>query len=52
MIPHKLFDRLFGKRDEGWVARKQSVLDAVQDDAKALAIRARQAGPDARSTSI
>src|SRR6185312_11229797 len=37
MIPHKLFDRIFGKRDEGWVARKRSVLDTVQADAKALA---------------
>ena len=32
MIPHKLFDRLFGVRDEGWVNRKKSVLDAVRDD--------------------
>src|SRR6266850_4471575 len=37
MIPHKLFDRIFGARDEGWVARKRSVLDTVQADAKALA---------------
>src|SRR5436190_1782218 len=37
MIPHRLFDRIFGKRDEGWVARKRSVLDTVQADAKALA---------------
>jgi hypothetical protein len=37
MIPHKLFDRIFGKRDEGWVARKRSILDTVQSDAKALA---------------
>src|SRR5690242_18642878 len=36
MIPHKLFDRIFGKRDEGWVARKRSILDTVQADAKAL----------------
>ncbi len=32
MIPHNLFDRLFGVRDESWVQRKKSVLDAVQDD--------------------
>src|SRR6266404_2931635 len=37
MIPHKLFDRIFGKRDEGWVARKRSILDTVQADAKTLA---------------
>jgi hypothetical protein len=36
MLPHKLFDRLFGARDAGWVARKRSILDAVQDDAAAL----------------
>jgi hypothetical protein len=32
MIPHNLFDRLFGVRDQGWTGRKQSVLDAVRDD--------------------
>ncbi len=36
MIPHKLFDRLFGARDEGWVNRKRSVLDAVMEDGKLL----------------
>ena len=36
MIPHKLFDRLFGKREEGWVRRKKSILDAVRQDAAAL----------------
>src|SRR5215467_8187764 len=36
MIPHKLFDRIFGKRDQGWIARKRSILDTVQADAKAL----------------
>jgi hypothetical protein len=36
MLPHKLFDRLFGARDTGWVQRKKSVLDAVQEDAAAL----------------
>ena len=36
MIPHKLFDRLFGARDEGWVNRKRSVLDAVMEDGRAL----------------
>ena len=32
MIPHNLFDRLFGVRNESWVNRKKSVLDAVRDD--------------------
>jgi hypothetical protein len=36
MIPHKLFDRLFGRREEGWVNRKRSILDAVRADATAL----------------
>ena len=36
MLPHRLFDRLFGARDAGWISRKKSVLDAVQDDAAAL----------------
>ena len=36
MLPHKLFDRLFGARDQGWIDRKKSVLDAVRDDATAL----------------
>jgi len=36
MIPHKLFDRLFGAREEGWVNRKKSILDAVRKDASAL----------------
>jgi len=29
-IPHRLFDRLFGARDLGWIGRKRSILDAVQ----------------------
>jgi uncharacterized protein DUF1552 len=36
MIPHKLFDRLFGEREEGWVNRKRSILDAVRNDAAML----------------
>jgi hypothetical protein len=32
MIPHNLFDRLFGARDPRWVGRKKSVLDAVKND--------------------
>jgi hypothetical protein len=37
MIPHKLFDRLFGQREEGWVNRRRSILDAVRQDANAVA---------------
>jgi hypothetical protein len=36
MIPHRLFDRLFGAQEEGWVNRKKSILDAVMADATAL----------------
>ncbi|MBK5294503.1 MAG: DUF1552 domain-containing protein [Acidobacteriia bacterium] len=36
MIPHRLFDRLFGEREEGWVNRKRSILDAVRQDAAML----------------
>lgn len=36
MIPHRFFDRLFGAREEGWVNRKRSILDAVREDAKTL----------------
>ncbi|HXJ41526.1 MAG TPA: DUF1552 domain-containing protein [Bryobacteraceae bacterium] len=36
MIPHRLFDRLFGAQEEGWVNRKRSVLDTVLADATAL----------------
>jgi hypothetical protein len=32
MIPQNLFDRLFGVRDERWIGRKKSVLDAVRED--------------------
>src|SRR6266700_3111233 len=35
-IPHRLFDRVFGARDEGWVRRKRSILDAVRQQAKTL----------------
>ena len=31
MLPHKLFDRLFGAREQAWVKRKHSVLDAVRE---------------------
>ena len=35
-IPHRLFDRLFGAWDEGWVKRKRSILDAVRENANEL----------------
>ncbi|MCC6585826.1 MAG: DUF1552 domain-containing protein [Bryobacterales bacterium] len=35
-IPHRLFDRLFGAREEGWIRRKRSILDAVREDANIL----------------
>src|SRR5579863_8826181 len=36
MLPHRLFDRLFGVRERAWVDREKSILDAVQDDARAV----------------
>jgi len=36
MIPHNLFDRLFGVKDETWVSRKKSVLDVVSEDVSKL----------------
>jgi hypothetical protein len=36
MLPDRLFDRLFGKREEGWINRKRSILDVVREDAAAL----------------
>ncbi len=36
MIPHRLFDRLFGEREEGWINRKKSILDTIRQDATAL----------------
>ncbi len=36
MIPHRLFDRLFGAREEGWADRKRSILDAIREDADDL----------------
>ena len=35
-VPHRLFDRLFGAKDQGWVDRKRSILDAVYQDANLL----------------
>jgi hypothetical protein len=36
MIPQRLFDRLFGTREQYWIERKKSVLDAVRADAMSL----------------
>jgi hypothetical protein len=36
MLPHRLFDRLFGVRERAWVDREKSILDAVQEDARAV----------------
>lgn len=36
MLPHRLFDRLFGTKEQYWIERKKSILDAVTDDANAL----------------
>jgi hypothetical protein len=35
-IPHRLFDRLFGAKDLGWVNRKRSILDAVAKEGALL----------------
>ena len=39
VLPHKLFDRLFGTREEHWITRQKSILDSVSEDAKALEAR-------------
>ena len=39
MIPHRLFDRLFGTKEAHWVNREKSILDAVQADTAALNAR-------------
>jgi hypothetical protein len=36
MIPHRLFDRLFGSKEQYWIERKKSILDAVSEEAKSL----------------
>ncbi len=37
MLPHKLFDRLFGKKESSWVDRQTSILDTVREEAATLA---------------
>ena len=36
MIPHRLFDSLFGSKEQYWIERKKSILDAVSEEAKSL----------------
>jgi hypothetical protein len=36
MLPQRLFDRLFGSKEEQWIDRKKSILDAVRDDAASV----------------
>jgi len=36
MIPHNLFDRMFGTKEASWIERKKSVLDVVRDDFKEM----------------
>ena len=38
-IPHRLFDRLFGVKEESWMQRQKSILDAVREDANAAKSR-------------
>jgi hypothetical protein len=35
-VPHRLFDRLFGAKHQGWLKRERSILDAVYQDANLL----------------
>ncbi|MBM3795771.1 MAG: DUF1552 domain-containing protein [Acidobacteria bacterium] len=39
MIPHRLFDRLFGRKDAALIDREKSVLDAVREQAGSLKAR-------------
>jgi hypothetical protein len=36
MVPHDLFDRIFGVKDANWVERKKSILDVVRENATTL----------------
>ena len=38
-FPHRLFDRIFGDREQGWVNRQNSILDVVRREAKLLSSR-------------
>ncbi|MEZ5398048.1 MAG: DUF1552 domain-containing protein [Bryobacteraceae bacterium] len=43
MLPHRLFDRLFGVRDAAWIDRKKSILDTLGEEARAASARLGQA---------
>ena len=32
LIPHNLFERIFGRKEPSWIEHKQSILDAVRDE--------------------
>lgn len=36
LIPHNLFNRMFGTREQSWVEAKQSILDTVREDFRDL----------------
>ncbi|HXJ40483.1 MAG TPA: DUF1552 domain-containing protein, partial [Bryobacteraceae bacterium] len=36
MLPNKLFDRLFGQHEAGWVDRRRSILDTIREDSVQL----------------
>ena len=36
MLPHNLFDRMFGTKERSWLDREKSVLDAVREDFRDL----------------
>jgi hypothetical protein len=36
LVPHNLFNRMFGTREQSWVEAKQSILDAVREDFRDL----------------
>jgi hypothetical protein len=38
-IPHRLFDRIFGGREQAWVNRQRSILDLVREDTTSLVSR-------------
>jgi hypothetical protein len=36
LVPHNLFNRMFGTREQSWIDGKKSVLDAVREDVRDL----------------
>jgi hypothetical protein len=39
MLPHQLFDRLFGVNDPSWVNRRKSILDSVRQEARSIQVQ-------------